>query len=322
VGTVFVSAAILYYFLGKEDWSELWKAAAQADTVMAALGVFVPLLVFWITDAAFSVKSIEWFHRRVPLTDFIVVKAAFYLLTLVNISLGTGGVFLYFLRKAQISVRKQAGILAWRISVAVSGYLAVFFLLTLAMLVFYPEQAGRIRMDIWLPVLGVILALAADWTARWMLGKSLVFRLLKPDPTSEFWAAFTLSRPRHWFIGWAYTVPAIVSNFLGMYVVARAFGIDVPFFYFAFWIPVVVMFAALPVAFGGFGTTTAAWAGFFGGYASTAAIGAATIFIPGARLLLRIVLGLVFLPACMRELEAVAVGEEVAVEKAEAEGPL
>lgn len=312
LSTVAVSALILYYFIGRTDWEELMDAARRADLLPAMIGVVAPLVVFWLTDAGFTVKSFAWFHRPVSFWHFMPVKAAAYLLTMVNISAGAGGVFLYFLRKARITVKKQTGILAWRVFMAVTGYFMVYLGLTAAMFVFSPEVAAGMRMEAWLPIIILFLVVLYDWSAFWLWGGGLVTGRLPLDTASEFWTAFHQARPRHWAAGWAYTVPALCANFGGMYLVARSFNIDVPFLYFAFWIPLITMVAALPVAIGGLGTTTAAWMAFFSGMAEPSDIIAATIFIPGMRLAFRAMLGLLSMPFAMRELESITIdrGEE------------
>ncbi len=304
--TVIISAAILYYFLRGEDWESLREAASMAEVFPATMGVILPLLVFWFTDTAFTVKSFQWFHRPVRFRDYMVIKAAMYLLTMVNITLATGGVFLYFARKVHISFSKQAGLLMWRVNVAVFGYVLLFTLFVFALWSLSPGVISAVRMRDWAPVLAFLLLLMVDWWIFWTYGKGVISRRLASSFKSEWWSAFRQSGMGHWLAGWGYTVPAIVVDVLGMYIVALSFNVEVPFFYFLFWMPVVLVLSALPIAFGGFGTTTAAWMVFFSNYADPADIAAATIFIPGVRLILRSMLGLAFLAPAMKELEGLS----------------
>ncbi len=302
-----MSAALLYYFLRGEDAAELVRVTKEADILPAVLGIVVPLIFFWLTDAAFTVKSFEWFHRPLPLKDYVVVKAASYLLAMINISLGAGGVFIYFIRKTGIKARKQVGLFGFRLSVSASGFVALFTLYALLMLVFGEEHTEKMRWDIALPVIAAVFLILLEWCLFWIWGRGVVLKRLRWRENATLWRAFRESRLRHWAAGWLYTQPPIILNFLGLYVVARSFGIDAPFLYFIFWIPALTMFAALPVAFGGFGTTTAAWVAFFAPYGDPSAIAAATIFIPLVKLLSRSILGLVFLPAATRELTEVTI---------------
>jgi len=304
IATVLVSAGIIYYFLRQVEWDDLKEAVAGANLPLALLGGTVPLFFFWIMDAAFTVKSFEWFDKPVRFRDFFVLKAALYLLTLVNITIATGGVFLYFMRKTGVSAKKQAGIMAWRLFIAGLGAMMFLAAMMLAVKLISPQVAEEVTVEVWGPLVLLVAALALEPAAFWFRGGGLILKRLNLKYQAEFWAAFRGAGPRHWLIGLGYTVPPIVVNFVCMYVVARAFHIDVPFFYFMFWIPVALAFAALPIAFGQLGTTTAAWQFFFAAYATDADIFAATIFIPTLRLIWRGAIGGLFTLLAMREIES------------------
>jgi hypothetical protein len=310
IATIVVSAAIIYYFLRKVEWAKLKEAAESADLALALVGMLTPLFAFWITDAIFTVKSFAWFDKPVPLRDYLAVKGAAYLLTLVNITFSTTGVFLYFMRKTGISVPRQAGLLAWRVTVSTLGALIFLALFILAVASFAPGIAAGLGARYWVPFVVLTAVLTAAVTAFSFWCRGPVLARIARGRAAEVLAAFGSARLRHWLIGFAYTTPNLVLNFVGMFMVARAFHVEVPFFHFLFWIPVVLVFAALPIAFGQLGTTTAAWQFFFAAYGTKEDIIAATIFIPAVRLVWRAAAGLISMPFALRELESIKPAKE------------
>jgi uncharacterized membrane protein YbhN (UPF0104 family) len=302
--TVAVSALILYWALYRISYAELRRAARHADIALATFGAVAPLFVFWITDAVFTVRSFAWCGRPVPIGNYLVIKAAAYLLNMVNIAFSTGAVFLYFLKKTRISARAQAGLLLWRLQMDAFSMIIFYAMIIGCALGLEPSSAAKMKLHAAAPVLILSLIVSAEWTRYWLKGRGLVMKRLPVNFQAEFWMAFRALGPRHWGKGMAYTFPPLVANFLGMYLCARAFHLDVPLLYFLFWIPWAALLSALPIAFGGFGTTTAAWTAFFAHYGTHAEIVALTVFIPTVRLLTRGFFSIVFMPLATREIES------------------
>ncbi|MFO8056865.1 MAG: lysylphosphatidylglycerol synthase transmembrane domain-containing protein [bacterium] len=301
--TALVSVGILYWFFRGVSWHEVMEAASEADYLPAWLGMIIPVVLFWISDSAYTVKSFEWFHKRVPLRDYFVIKAAAYLLAMINIAFATGGVFYYFIRKTGITVKKQVGILAWRELMVVFGCCVFFGVLAVGVFCYSREMAAEAYLNFWGPVLlGMVLLLIEFWRF-WSKGKGLLFKNLPLSYDKEFWQPFHNPKARQWLKGMGYMLPAILAYCVGLWITARAFDVYVPFITFMFWIPLVALISALPVAFSNFGTTTAAWVAFFAAYGDRADIAVLTIFIPAARLIIRAVIGGVFVPWAMKELE-------------------
>ena len=109
-------------------------------------------------------------------------------------------------------------------------------------------------------------------------------------------------------------MPQITIVLVGYYFLAHAFSVDVPFWECLVVMPLVLFISNLPIAFGGFGTTTLAWQEFFGQYGAADSIAALTLFIPAGRLLLRGLIGLISLPAAYHEVTTMSLlsGEQVA----------
>ncbi len=301
--TMAVSAAILYYSLDDVEWDKLKKAWDESDKLLALLGATFPLLVFWTTDAAFTTRSFKWFDKPVPFKDYFFIKAAAYLLTMVNITFAAGGVFLYFMRKTGITPSRQAGLLFWRVCMAIFGVCSFFLLVMVYVALFRRDQIPELNLGLWGPLFILIIIFMIEFGLLSLRGKGLFMERLSVNYKGDFWQAFRNARPIHWLLGWLYTLPAILVSLMGLYLVAHAFGIRVPFLYFLFCIPLVSVISALPIAFGQFGTTTVAWITFFSMYGGAEEIAAATLFIPAVKLIFRGGVGLIFMPLAMKELE-------------------
>ncbi len=302
--TVLISAGILYWFFRGISFEEIIKEAGDADYLSASLAMIIPVVLFWISDAAYTVKSFEWFHKRVPLGDYFVIKAAAYLLAMVNITFATGGVFYYFIRKTGITIRKQVGILVFRELMVVFGCCIFFAVLALGVYIYDPDLAREAYLDFWSPVLVAVLLLMFEFWRFWSKGKGLLLKNLPLWYQDEFWQPFKNPKAGQWVRGMLYMLPAILAYCVGLWITARAFDVYVPFITFMFWIPLVALISALPVAFSNFGTTTAAWVAFFSAYAERADIAVLTLFIPAARLIIRAVIGGAFVPSAMKEMES------------------
>lgn len=304
IATILVSAAIIWHFLGQVEWEELKARVVGANLALALLGAGVPLFFFWITDAAFTVKSFEWFDKPVPFRDYFVIKGAAYLLTLVNITFATGGVLLYFMRKTGISFTRQSGLLLWRVTVAGLGSAMALVLFLAVSVISFPDIASDFEPELIVPLALIVIVFTLESWAFWFRGGGIIYKRFSADYDSEFWSTFKNAAPRHWLKGFLFTVPPLFVNFTGMFLVARAFGINVPFVYFMCYIPLALFFSALPIAFGQLGTTTIAWQFFFSSFGDDSAIIAATLFIPSFRLVWRGLAGLASMPFAIGEIES------------------
>ncbi len=303
--TVLVSIGIIYYFLRDINFEQLREQTKQANIWLALFGAAFPLLIFWITDAAFTVKSFEWFHKPVSFLDYFIIKGALYIITMVNVTFATGGVFLYFKQKTGAPIIFQMGLLAWRITVAVTGLLVLLVVMTLLFLLFDPGSFQNDNFKWILPAALLCIAILAEVFLYTFYGKGMFLKKL-PDNIKDKWLSpFDKSELSHWLFGWGYSVPPIILSMVGQYLVARAFGMEIPFFYFMICVPLTSCIASLPVAFAQFGTTTAAWSIFYlGTYCTMEQIVAVTLFIPTVKLCFRAGVGIIFMPFAIRELES------------------
>lgn len=300
--TIFVSIVILYYYLHHQNWGELRNALKMANVPVALFGVMFPQLILWIFDSLSMQKIVKWYHAPVPYRDIFFIRGASYLLGIVNNSLARGGILLYLMRKADIGARKIMGMQIHWFLVWFWGFNIYLALVTAAAQYLDLGIGQNLNMTAW----WIYISVNGYWfIEQWLfwhnninIGLSKYFI----NKGNEFWSAWALSRPRNWLLIWAMTLPSYINIFVCYYFVALSFGIKAPFINFMVMVPFTLMLSNIPIAFGGYGTTTFAWTLFFSSHAAPAQIAALSIFIPTARLLFRCVIGAVCIPFTIKEL--------------------
>lgn len=300
---VLVSALILYYYFRGQDWAELWKAVERADIALAVLAVVVPQLVFWWFESLVWTRHVEWFHRPVPFSRVFWVRGAVYILQLINTPLGSGGILLYLQRKARMSWRKLLGITLFRYGLILWG-LGILLIPATAAMQFY-GYAEEVRLNLWVwwgVLLFGVLYLVEVWLV-WHRGMNFgLARWTLRNRETEFWTAFRVASRKQWFLTWAMTIPPFVIMMLGLYLLARAFQLEIPFWKFMVLSPLAFLIMDLPIAFAAFGSTTLAWELFFSGHGDPEALFALTLFFPAVRSLCRAAVGLVSLRPAIAEI--------------------
>jgi len=299
------SALILYYYFHGQDWGKLRAAALQSNLWLAALAVLAPQLVYWWFMTATQKYHINWFHGPFPFREYFWVSGMVYILMFVNTALGGGGLLLYTQRKAGISWRKFAGILLFRLGLMLWGFAVILIPGTIAMhYLGLAQRAGKAIYVWWGFLIFGVLYLINGWMT-WHHGRHAgLSRLVVRDRNSEFWTAFRVATKKQWFATWGLTIPPYLFTVLGLYFVAFAFDIRVPFVTFMTVGALMLLVMDLPIALGGFGSATLAWMLFFKDYGEPDAVKAMTLFFPFARSAARGLIGLVSLRPGLREINS------------------
>lgn len=298
-----VSLFILSYYFHDQDWDKLKKAAVDSNLWLAVMALLIPQLIHWVAETYLQERHMNWFHEPFSFRDLFWVKGAIYILSFVNTALGGGGLLVYIQAKAEITWRKLMGIVLFRIGLLLWGIAVIMVPATVAMHYYgYTEKAG-INMYAWwgFIVFGVVY-LVNGWMT-WHHGTHFgLSKFVVRDRDSEFWTAFRVATKKQWFITWALTVPVLLISVLGLYFLARAFGIEIPFLQFMVVGPLMLLVMDLPIAFGNFGTATLAWMIFFGDFGDEDTIKALTLFLPFTRSAIRALIGMVSLNRAIKEI--------------------
>lgn len=291
-----VSALILYYYFGEQNWNELFMAVKNAKLAIATLSVFVPQLVFWFFETLIMERHIRWFHGDFSFRSYFWVRGGLYILMFFNNVIGTGGIILYLKQKTGMSWKKLWGILLFRFGLTMWGINIVMVPATIGVYHFGLVDKIEINMHLWWGLLiGGLIWLIQAW-GWWHHGSfPRLSKLIVKNRESEIWTAFRLADRKRWLLTWAMVLPPFYLTLFGAWVLAWSFDIHIPFTEYLVLSPIFFFLMDLPIAFAGFGTATMAWNMFFGDYGDPHAVAAMTLFLPFARATCRLLIGFISL---------------------------
>jgi len=318
---ILISAAILFYYFHDQDWREFYDNARGARLWLAAAAAAIPQVTMWITTVLVTAWTMAWFHGPFPFWKYFWMRGAIFILQIVNNPLAAGGSLLYIQRKTGIAWWKLLGIGGFRAQLGIWAFALAMIPVTLSMHYYGLNENLKINIHLWWGwLIAQIPFLAFTWIF-WhnKLDPTRLGAVIVRDRESDFWHAFNNATPKQWLIVSGMVLPQIALVLTSYYILALAFDVRIPFWEFLVVIPIVLFVSNLPIAFGGFGTTTYAWLTFFGEYDNGGAIEAMTLFIPTARLIIRALFGLVSLPPVIKEIGLISRTEEEAPEGTEDE---
>ena len=297
-----VSGLLLYYYFRDQDWGALLAAASRAEIQTAVLAILIPQLIIWVFDVLIIDRHFRWFHAPFDWRAFFWVRGAFYIILLVNYTIGGGGLLLYLQRKTRMTWARLMGICLFRFGLTMFGICLLLIPATLAMQ--YSDLAAKARINMHLWWGGLIFStlwMIESWTYWHHKRGAGLSSLLAGNRESEFWTAFQNASRKQWLLTWAMGLPPILIMLSGIYILALAFNIRIPLAEYIVVAPLMFAIADLPVSFGGFGTMTMAWFLFFGDYGASEDIAALTLFLPAVRAVIRAAIGMVSLPFAMKD---------------------
>ncbi len=299
-----VSIGILWYYFHDQEWQKLIEACSHANLWIAVAAVFIPQILFWFIDVLLTERHMTWFHGPFSFWKFFWVKGAAYILMFTNAALGVGGLALYIQRRSGITWSRLAGIFLYRTGLMLWGMGFIGIPATLAIHYYGIELSKTFIYIWWFFLLGPGLIFFISTWYFWFGGHDPIGlgKFIVRNRESEFWTAFNQATRKQWLLTWAMILPPVYLVVIGFYFLNRAFGINVPFFEFMVLGPLAMAIMDLPIAVGGFGTTTVAWMLFFGEYGTEQDILALTIFLPFARAAVRAIIGLVSLRPALKEI--------------------
>jgi len=321
---VLVSIGILFYYFHDQNWEEFFNACGRVTLWVAVLAIVIPQVFQWFMGTLLTERYFKWFHGPFPFWKYFWVHGASYILMFVNTALGGGGLLLYQQRKGRITWTKLMGMITFRILIVLGVMCFPMAAATLGMHYYGLAENVKINMYVW----WAVLIFSMVWfTESWIVfhhGKFFgITKLIFRDKNSEFMTASRLATRRQWLLTFAMSIPNFILALVGYYFLNRAFNVNVPFLEFIVVAPIALLIANLPIAFGGFGTTTYAWMTFFGDYGTRDDIAALTLFIPFTRAVCRAVIGLISLKPALNEINALIDepedGKESVLEAEEAE---
>jgi hypothetical protein len=300
--TIGISVAICWYFLRRVNWPVLKHKMEGVNWWVAGFGVALPNLAWWFADAYLDRKVVEWFHSKVDMWGIFWMRGVTYMMMVIFPPLSEGGMAYYLYRKTGMSLRLISGIFLFKLMNMVYAVVVLLFFVTLAAYARGFHLGHYISVWWWWGMLGTGLFLIFHAWSYWIKKHSWgpLDRFLPRD--DELFRPYSESTLRQWLVIWVFTIVPYLLIYVGYYLTVRTFHVRVPFTLFMLLSPVVLTVSGLPIFFGGFGGTTALWEYFFGapraGSGTEYAVIALTLFLPAARLVVRMAVGLVsLLPA-------------------------
>jgi hypothetical protein len=279
-----VSAALLAYLLSGMDIS----AVFEHMTLGVALRFVPPLFVFlaftlWI-EAICLVLVVSWSH---PFSDRFVaakIKAASYLLGLINYALGAGALTILLRRRVGVNLADAAG------SVLLISLLDLLCLVLMIMLGtgLMGASAPALQAGVVLGVGGLIALGFAVLRARMKLGPLDRLRDLQ-----LFSAARSVPLPL--LLKLAGLRIVFVGSFVAMaWATLAAFDISIPWLPLVVNISILLLVSALPIAVAGLGTGQLVFVGLLQRWADPEALLAASLLLSFGLIITRSAMGLVF----------------------------
>lgn len=279
-----VSAILLGWILSGMD------LAALADRFTPQVAViFVPtLVVFLLISLAIEAVSLVWvvsyYHDFSSWMLAARVKAASYLLGLINYALGAGAVTLLLRRRAGVPLSQAAGSVLL-IALFDMGSLV---LITLVALGLHESEASMLRTG------SVALGALA------LLGSFALLRApipLGPIDRLRDWKVLQAARTLP--IGLLIRLGVLRLAAVGSFIVLtgatlRSFNVDIPLAPLIVSICILLVISAIPMAAAGLGTGQVAFVALFEGYAEPETLLAASLTLSFGLIVTRAAIGLLF----------------------------
>lgn len=303
-GPWLVAALALYFVVRSVQWRELWQAFQQAPVGRFLLASAILLWANCAADTVAMYFTFGWFGRRIPYRELFVIRAATYLLAVVQYYVGQAAILGFLWRRHRVPLGRGAG---W--IVFISGInMGVLVLLAATGLMRAEIEVKWLR---WVPpavgvgalIYGVLLRLRPAPLVRWSF--------LAP--------MFEMGISGH-LKGVLVRLPHVLVLIVWHFLALRWFGVKVPPLVALVYLPAVFFFAALPVSVQGLGLSQWAAVTFFAAYApgGKAAVLAYSLSTTGVSLVMLVAMGLLFLRPAQRLglREATATVDERPVEAA------
>jgi hypothetical protein len=284
-------------------------AALQQVRFEVYVALMVPYsLVYCSIDAFVLSRVLQWFHAPIPYHRVLPVRAAAYILSLLNPGLGQGGVAFALHRREGLPFLEIAGSLLF-LAVLEFGQLALYA----AIGIFTLQPHLAIAFAPVYVVLGagfaVVLlcvqreidpvALVVTPLGRWRSGNP-TYQAPSRLPHASLLRTLKAARLRHYVFTLLYKAPNFFLAVVLHYYALQLFDVQIPFMRLFGFLPIVFLVASLPVTVAHLGTSQAAWLYFFAPYGEAAQILAYSLVAHVTFMVLNGLIGVGFLPWAVR----------------------
>jgi len=303
---VLLTAGFFYIVLRHIPYQRLLAALGEANYVRF-LALMIPNTVIYVAwDTFVLAVAVRWFHGPVRYRDLLPLRAASYIVSVLNTNAGRGALAVLV---GRLLDRPFLQVGSTVIFLVLTEYTHLVAWATLGIVAFGSELT---RPLLWVPP-----AVAAFWLlffAYARVGRScqsdppaptvtiLISRWLTAPWRGALLRTFRLAPARRYVEIVLLRAPMFFVSLCLYYFAAPAFGFSIPFDHMLTFLPVVFMVAALPITVARLGTTQAAWILLFGGFAPAERLLAFSLATALTFALTRALVGVMLLPLAYRDL--------------------
>jgi hypothetical protein len=301
-----LTAGIFYVVLRHIPYQRLLATLGEADYVRFLTLMILNTIIYVAWDTFVLAVAVRWFHGPVRYRDLLPVRAASYIVSVLNTNAARGALAVFV---GRLLDRPSLQIGSTVIFLVLTEYTHLVAWATLGILAFGSEVT---RPLLWVPP-----AVAGFWLlffAYARIGGSyesgppaptvtvLIGRWLTAPWRGALLRTFRLAPPRRYVEIVLLRAPMFFVSLCLYYFAAPAFGFSIPFDHMLTFLPVVFMVAALPITVARLGTTQAAWILLFGGFAPAERLLAFSLATALTFALTRALVGVMLLPLAYRDL--------------------
>ena len=303
-----ITLAIFVFIFRRVPVPELLEALRQAS-LLPYLALMAPYsMIYCLVDAFVLTQAVTWFNKPVRYGRILPVRAAAYILSLLNPGLGQGGAAFYIHRREDVPFLEMAGTMVFLVVIEF-GQLALYA--AIGIFIVQPELAAVFTPFYFIFVavfaialtyirhgLGPLARIAQGWPG--LTGRDIDPARLAGRPTAHILRALQIAGVRHYLLALLYKAPNFFLAILVHYLAVQQFGLQIPFLALLAFLPVVFLAASLPITVAHLGTSQAAWLFFFAGYGPEAKLLAYSLVAHFTFMMLNSLIGLCFLKPALK----------------------
>lgn len=277
-----VTAGILWVLFGRTGFGEVKSAAAAADLPFLFGVTLLCTLPMYGLDVLSLSRVFAWFNRVTPFLDLARVKAASYLITLVNYNVGSGAIA-YWQKRRHGSPFLES--LASILFINVVDVIVLVVLIAAALPMLQPPMNRVIGGAI-----GMAAAVLAGHFLYWRGGFN--FFILGGLRRWPIFKSFRLAKAGHYLRLAAIRLPFDLIFILNFWLALRAFDVKIPFLLALAYVPIILFVGVIPVTVAGLGTVQAVTLYLLRDYAPEATLLAFSLMMTVALTAVRVLLAL------------------------------
>jgi hypothetical protein len=291
-----VALGILTILFDRAGVEKVRDAAGEADLLFLVGATLLCTLPMYLLDILSLYSVVGWFNHAPRLRDLARVKAAAYLVTIVNYNVGSGSIALWLKRRMGIPFLEAASCIVF---INVVDALVLVTLMAAALPILEPPIRGGVAV-----ITGVTVMLLAGHLLYWRRGVNFV--LLGVFRSWALFKSFREGRAVHYLKLAAIRAPFDLLFIVNYWLALKAFGIEAPFLIVLAYVPIITFIAIVPITVAGLGTVQAATVFLFRDYAPEANLLALSLLLT---LVMNGVRALLGLPAFRRVSEEIVSGK-------------